>query len=228
MFGKLFHVKPNPKRLLIVLLLALPAFAQKDFLTDTEIDRIREVQEPAARIKLYLDFAKQRLDQLQSLIVKNRSGRSAEVRQLLLDYTSIIEAIDTVTDDALLRKGDLTAVPAAITETERKFADQLAKLQAGTPRDLEMYDFELKEAIATTSDSMDLAGQDLSARDGALKTKAEQDKKQVADVNAAERKLGPASPIADKAQAAADDAAKPLRPPPTLYRPGEKPADPPK
>ncbi len=74
------------RRFLIVLLLALPAFAQKDFLTNSEIEQVREVQEPVARIKLYLLFAKQRLDQVQSLMVKDRAGRSAEIRQLLEDY----------------------------------------------------------------------------------------------------------------------------------------------
>ena len=136
------------KRFLIVLLLALPAFAQKDFLTNSEIEQVREVQEPVARIKLYLLFAKQRLDQLQSLMVKDRAGRSAEIRQLLQDYTSIVDAIDTVSDDALVRKGDVTAAPAFIADGERKFLDQLQKIEASTPHDLAMYDSDLKEALA--------------------------------------------------------------------------------
>ena len=45
-----------------------------------------------------------------------------------------------------------------------KFLAQLEKLQGSAPRDLEMYDFELKEAIASTNDSLDLAKDDLGAR----------------------------------------------------------------
>jgi hypothetical protein len=217
------------KRFLIVLLLALPAFAQKDFLTDTEIDKVREAQEPVARIKLYLSFANQRLDQLRSIMAKDRPGRSGEIRQLLEDYTSIIDAIGTISDDALVRKTDVTAAPAVIGESEKKFLDQLTKVQSSSPRDLEMYDFELKEAIATTSDSMDLAKEDVDMRSIAVTSKAEREKHQVDEVNAAERKLGGGNPAADKAQAAAqaaaDDATKPSRPVPTLYRPGEKPGD---
>src|SRR6185312_9124001 len=82
------------KPFLIVLLLAAPALAQKDFLTNSEIEQVREVQEPVARIKLYLLFAKQRLDQVQSLMAKDRAGRSGEIRQLLENYTSIVDAID--------------------------------------------------------------------------------------------------------------------------------------
>lgn len=206
----------------VLALAALPVFAQKDFLTPNEVDQVREVQEPVARIRLYLSFANQRLDQLRSIMAKDRPGRSAEVRQLLEDYSSIIEAIDTVSNDALVRKAELAAGPTAIAEGEKKFLDQLGKLEASNPRDLEMYDFELKEAIATTNDSIDLANEDLGARSTDVNSKAAKEKRQVADVNAAERKAG-ADPVADKAEAAAADATKPPRKPPTLYRPGENP-----
>lgn len=212
------------KQLLVILLLALPAFAQRDFLTASEIDQVREVQEPVARIKLYLGFARQRLDQLQSTMSKDRPGRSGEVRQLLEEYSGIIEAIDTVSDDALVRKTDVTAAPTLIADGEKKFLTQLEKIQTATPRDLEMYDFELKEAIATTNDSIGLANEDLGARGKEVNSKVEKEKKQVADVNAAERKPGGDKEL-DKAAAVADDASKPARKPPTLYRPGENPDD---
>ncbi len=215
------------KRILLVVLMAsaLPAFAQKDFLTPNEADQVREAQEPVARVKLYLLFAKQRLDQFQSIMAKNRPGRSAELRQLLEDYVSILDAVDTVTNDALVRRLDLTSVPTAIVDGEKKFLDVLQKIQAGQPRDLDMYDFALKEAIAGTSDSIDLAKEDLGDRGHVAISKVEKEKKEVAEVNAAESKLSK-NPAADKAEAAAEDATKPLRKPPTLYRPGEKPGDP--
>ena len=212
----------KPTRLLIILLLALPAFAQKDFLSDNEIEQIREVQEPVARIKLYLLFAKQRLDQMNSLMAKNRPGRSGEVRRLLGDYTSIVDAINTVSDDALVRKTDVTTAPTVIVDGEKKFLDQLTKLEASAPNDLEMYSFDLKEAIAATTDSIDLAKEDLSTRDRDVNSKVEAEKKAIAAVNAAERKLD-SSPATNKAEDAAKEAAKPAREAPTLYRPGEKP-----
>src|ERR1700744_4600683 len=131
--------------LVLPVLLAVPAFADHDFLSDTEIDQVRQVQEPVARIKLYLLFAKQRLDQLQSTMARNRPGRSGEVRQLLEDYTSILDAINEVSDDALHRRNDVTTAPALIADSEKKFLDQLEKVQASSPNDLDVYDFELKE-----------------------------------------------------------------------------------
>jgi hypothetical protein len=215
----------NLSRFLAILLIAFPAFAEHDFLTSSETDQVREVQEPVARIKLYLTFAKQRLDQMQSMLAKNRAGRSGEIRQLLEDYTAIVDAIGSVSDDALARKLDLALAPPIIIEGEKTFLGQLNKMQASAPSDLEMYNFELKDAIEATSDAIDTAGEDLGERGKAVNAKVESDRKAVEKVNAAERKAGLDSGAGSQAEIAAekaaDDAAKPRRKPPTLLRPGE-------
>jgi methyl-accepting chemotaxis protein len=217
----------NLSRFLAILLVAFPAFAEHDFLTSSETDQVREVQEPVARIKLYLLFAKQRLDQIQSALAKNRAGRSGEIRQLLEDYTSIVDAIGSVSDDALARKLDLTLAPPVIIEGEKTFLGQLNKMQTSAPSDLEMYNFELKDAIEATSDAIDTAGEDLGERGKEVNAKVESERKAVEQVNAAERKAGldsgaGANNAEIAAEKAADEATKPRRKPPTLLRPGEK------
>src|SRR6185312_1616629 len=205
-----------------VLMVALPAFAEHDFLTSSETDQVREVQEPVARIKLYLTFAKQRLDQIQSMLAKNRAGRSGEIRQLLEDYTAIVDAIGSVSDDALARKLDLTLAPPIIIEGEKTFLGQLNRMQASAPSDLEMYNFELKDAIEATSDSIDAAGEDLGERGKEVNAKVESERKAVEKVNAAERKAGLDPAAGSEEEKAADAVTKPMRKPPTLLRPGEK------
>lgn len=199
---------------------AVPALAQKDFLTEDEIEKVREAQLPNDRLKLYALFARQRLDQLQRLLEKDKKGRSGEVRELLEDYSSIIDAIDTVSDDALKRGVDITEGTVAVTTSEKRFLAQLQKIQDRNPPDLDLYGVALKEAMASTSDSMDLAKEDRGARGAKLSAEDKRAKEEAEKTLAAEDSKGKPTVEAKNSDAKADDA-KPKRKPPTLLRPGE-------
>jgi hypothetical protein len=206
------------KRLFLVLILCVPAAAQRDFLTSAETDEVREAQEPNARLQLYLHFARQRIDQVKSLIASNKPGRSALIHDLLEDYTNILDAIDTVSDDALKHHKDIALGTKAIQKTEPELLKTLEALQESAPKDMARYDFVLKQAIGSTQDSMDLAGTDLDKRATEVEAKAEQEKKEIQSMSSAkaEDKKFAAVPTGTTADG------KPARKPPTLLRPGEK------
>jgi hypothetical protein len=153
------------KKFVLLFLLAVGAFAQqRDFLTADEADQIRLAQEPNERLKVYLHFAKQRLDLIEQAVAQEKAGRSKLIHDLLEDYTNIIEAIDTVTEDALKRTADVSLGVAAVVEAEKVMAAQLAKIRESAPKDLARYQFVLDNAIETTSDSIEMASQDLKER----------------------------------------------------------------
>jgi hypothetical protein len=205
------------RMLAVVCIFAAGALAQnRDFLTADEVDQVREAQEPNARLKLYVEFAKERLSLLQQYLSKEKAGRSALIHDTLEDYTHIIEAIDTVSDDALERKVDLSLGMKEVTAGEGEMLAALQKIQSSAPKDLARYEFVLQNAIDTTSDSKDLSEEDLHQRAGEL---AAQDKKQAEEKQGL---LGDKEKSDKEKQAAAD---KPKRKPPTLYKPGEKPPD---
>jgi hypothetical protein len=198
-----------------------PILAQRDFLTEDEVEKVREAQQPNDRLKLYALFARQRLDQLQRLLEKEKKGRSLSVRELLEDYSSIIDAIDTVSDDALKRGLDIGEGTVAVTTSEKRFLAQLQKIKDRNPADIDLYDVALKEAIASTSDSIDLASEDASSRGAKLSAEDKQAKEDAEKTLAAEDSKGKPPDETKTADAkAADD--KPKRKPPTLLRPGEK------
>lgn len=210
--------------ILLIAASAAPMFAQREFLTNDEIEKIREAQEPNLRLKLYVLFARQRVDQLQQQIAKDKKGRSLIVRQLLEDYSLIIDAIDTVSDDALKRKLDISVGVAAVTEAEKKLIPILQKIEDSQPHDLDMYDVALKDAIGNTTDSLENTQQDLGLRREVVTAKAEEEKKKVESLTSRDELKQQKAEDA-RADLTKDENGQPKRKPPTLYKPGEKPQD---
>jgi hypothetical protein len=209
------------KLLAIFLVCAACGFAQeRDFLTADEIDRVRDAQEPNLRLKLYIEFARQRLALLQQFFAKEKPGRAALIHDTLEDYTHIIEAIDTVADDALVRKQPLDVGMKEVATAEAEMLATLQKIQDSAPKDMARYEFVLKGAIDTTSDSKELSEEDLHQRAGAViaeEKKEKQDRKALASDEDKKAKKSPE----DKPGVIKPGAQKP----PTLYKPGEKPPD---
>ena len=212
--------------ILIIPILAsgIPLFAQRDFLTSDEVEKVREAQLPNDRLKLYALLAKQRLDQLQRLLEKEKKGRSLQARELLEDYSSIIDAIDTVSDDALKRGADIAEGTTLVSDSEKRFLAQLQKIKDRAPADLDLYDIALKEAMASTTDSMDLAKEDTGTRAAKLSDEDKKVKQEAEEALAAEDSKGKPVTEAKNGDAKPEDG-KPKRKPPTLLRKGEQAPD---
>jgi len=193
----------------------------RDFLTPDEVEQVRDAQDPNERLALYIHFATQRIDMVENYLAKEKPGRSIFIHNTLEDYSHIIEAIDTVSDDALKRHREIDKALLVVLNAEKDFLDKLNKIQDDNPKDLERYKFVLTEAIDATSDSREMNLQDSNKRAGEL-TATEQKEKKERDA------MMPSNEVKDrKKDADAQNPEEQKKKIPTLYRPGEKPANPP-
>jgi hypothetical protein len=197
-------------------LLSVALFAQdRDFLTPNEADQVREVQEPSERLQLYIHFAKQRMDLAEQYLAKDQPGRSIFIHNALEDYSRIIEAIDSVSDDALRHKLAIDKGLISVIAAEKDFLEQLKKIEDSNPRDLDRYKFALDDAIDTTSDSRDLALSDSTKRSAELAASDAREKKDRESVMTTKE-------ISERKKTAEqqDEQKKKV---PSLLKPGEKP-----
>ena len=199
----------------------LLAQEDRDFLTSNEVEQVREAQDPNDRLLLYVHFAKQRMDLLEQYLAKEKPGRSIFIHNALEDYSKIIEAIDSVSDDALRHNRPLDKGMIAVLNAEKEFLDKLKKIEDSAPNDLDRYKFVLQSAIDTTSDSRELSLQDSKKRGNELAAQDAHEKKE-------REAMMPSKEVADRKksspQAEEEQHKKKI---PSLYKPGEKPQQPP-
>jgi hypothetical protein len=205
------------------LLLAAPLFAQRDFLNADEIDQIKEAQDPGDRLKLYAKFARQRVELVQNVFSKDKPGRSLLMHDALEDYSKILDAIDDVTDDALLRKAEVKLGLEAVVAAEKQTLPVLQKIQSSQPKDLSRYDFALKQAIETTEDSLEASQADLGKRSRDVEARETREKKELEQLGAqTDPDAKKAAEEEKKADSSGEQQQTPKRKAPTLKRPGEK------
>jgi hypothetical protein len=199
---------------------SLLAAQDRDFLTPNEVDQVREAQDPNDRLALYVHFAKQRMDLVEQYLAKEKPGRSIFIHNTLEDYSHIIEAIDSVADDALRRKLEVDKGMIAVVNAEKDFLDRLNKIRDKQPSDLDRYQFVLDDAIDTTSDSRELSMEDSHKRGSELATEDAKEKKE-------REAMMPSKEVQDrKKQEGAQSGDQQQKKIPSLYRPGEKHQEP--
>ena len=130
------------------------ASQEKDYLSALEADKIRDAETSNERIKLFLDFAEDRLKKFQYEIEHPSSNKHAEMLNALLN--AYIGCLDDAADLMQLgiekqenvRKGiDLMA------SRTKDFLPILQKYSANRP-ELEIYKDNLDDAIEGTQDAM--------------------------------------------------------------------------
>ena len=148
-------MKPSGVTLLLATLLALPAQAQwREFLSQDEIQQIRKAQLPNKRLKLYAEFAEQRLATVEKELAGNDARRARRIHARLSEYDQIMDAIAANVEQAISRRDPVRKGVEGVLEAAPEFLKLLESFRARNPRDLSEYRFTLNQTIGTTQDSI--------------------------------------------------------------------------
>ena len=134
---------------------ANPAAQKKEYLTESEADKIRDAVEPGERIKLYISFAEDRLKKFQYELTRQTPDRrrGEMLNSLLNDYAG---CIDDATDQIGLareKQADIRASLKIFKSKGKDFSDALQKLDQGGP-EFDTYKDTLEDAIESTKDAL--------------------------------------------------------------------------
>jgi hypothetical protein len=130
-------------------------FQPRDYLSEEEADKIRDADTPAARIKLYLAFAEDRLKKFDYELNRTppQRGRSEILNTLLNGY---VGCVDDGADQIAMAREKQMDIRTALKQMHTKyneFLNQLQKYDKGG-KDLDIYRDTLKDAIEGTQDAL--------------------------------------------------------------------------
>lgn len=134
---------------------ALRQREKKDYLTEMEADKIRDAETPNERVKLFLEFAADRLKKFQYELSRGPNGvrRSETLNGLLNAYSACVDDAADIISLQLEKQGDIRAGLKGMKAKAKEFLETLEKLnQGGTEFDL--YKQTLADALEGTRDAL--------------------------------------------------------------------------
>ena len=161
---------------LLLLAPSLCAQHQHDPLSDAEIDQLRDAAlDPPTRLKLYVDFARARLDAIDKARNDPKAAdRAGVTHDKLQEFLDIYDEMDDNIDNFDKRGDDLRNPLKAIIQADNEFQAKLRALHEGAmaaPAEASPYQFLLSDALddvdAATKDHRDL----LAEQEDAVKHK---------------------------------------------------------
>lgn len=125
--------------------------ARRDYLTQLEADKIRDAELPAPRIKLFIEFAADRLKKFHYELARPSSERlrAERLNALMSAYASCVDDAAELIDLGRERQDDIRAGIKEMQKRSKEFLPQLEKLAAEGP-DLPLYKETLEDAIEAT------------------------------------------------------------------------------
>ncbi len=146
----------------LALLIALSASAQRrhDPLNNEEINQLRDAMlEPDQRLKLYVTFARDRMNKLEQMRADPKTtDRARQTHDMLADFLSVYDELNDNVDMYVGRKDDIRKPLKLVIEADIEFQSKLRALKDAADADdaeAKQYEFLLSNAIETVDSSAD-------------------------------------------------------------------------
>jgi predicted ribosome quality control (RQC) complex YloA/Tae2 family protein len=141
------------------LTIAAPQQQPQDYLSSSEADKIRDAETPSDRLKLFMDFADDRLKKLKYTLAHPEEfprNREEELNGLINAYSDCIDDASEIVDLAHQKQQDIRAGLKVVKAKSQDFLIYLQELSK-TGAELDKYKENLDDAIEATQDAIDSA-----------------------------------------------------------------------
>ncbi|HXZ40736.1 MAG TPA: hypothetical protein VEG68_08340 [Terriglobales bacterium] len=134
---------------------------RREPLNSVEIGQLRDAaQDPAERIKLYIQFARARLVALEQMRADPKvTDRAQQTHDKLQNFLDVYDELNDNIDTFVERRADLRKPLKAVIEADTEFQAKLRALKSAgdaTPSEAQKYQFLLDNVV----DAVDGSGQD--------------------------------------------------------------------
>lgn len=123
----------------------------RDALTELEVSKIRDAaQMPDIRLKLYVEFARARLEKLQQVRSDTKAtDRDVQTSAALQDFTDVYDELDDNVDTYADRGSDLRKPLKPVIEADTEFGAKLRafKTSLKAPEEIGKFDFLVSSAL---------------------------------------------------------------------------------
>src|SRR5215475_11410598 len=149
------------RRILLVILGALLAISaasgqstQKDYLTALEADKIRDAETPNERIKLFIQYADDRLKKFQYELDHPAASRHEEMLNYLMNsYIGCVDDASDLIQEGVEKQNNIRAGVDLMATKSKEFLEVLKKILADG-KELSVYKINLDDAIEGTQDAI--------------------------------------------------------------------------
>jgi predicted nucleic acid-binding Zn-ribbon protein len=137
------------------------AQSRREPLNPVEIDKLRDAaQDPAIRIKLFIEFARDRLNALEQVRADPKvTDRAQQTHDMLQNFLDVYDELNDNIDTFVERKADLRKPLKSVLEADSEFGAKLRALKSSlktSASEAQKYEFLLNNAV----DAVDGGAQD--------------------------------------------------------------------